>query len=112
VFTDGKTPLLHLADTPVIRHTALKPGMNPYLDTEYHAKRKLKRAKKHLSGGFKTIWARQGGLCHLCGLPMDASEDNEIIKANVTKPGGRQAVMNVFVHGHCFQLHQESCPKG
>jgi RNA-directed DNA polymerase len=112
VFTDGKTPLAYLADTPIIRHKALKPGMNPCLDTAHYAKRKLDRAKKHLSGGLKVIWTRQGGLCHLCGLPMDVKEDNEIMEANVTKPGGRLDVMNVFVHGHCFSLHQEAARKG
>jgi hypothetical protein len=93
------------------RHT--KIGAKPLHGTEYYSKRKLSRAKKRLSGRFKTVWTRQGGICRLCGLPMDTREQNEIMTANVTISEGRAtARRQVFARGHCSGLFQESRPKG
>ncbi|MDR1640606.1 MAG: group II intron reverse transcriptase/maturase [Clostridiales bacterium] len=112
VFCDGDTKLISLSDIKIIRHTALKLDKNPYLDPEYFSKRKLARAKKHLSSPFKEVWTRQKGLCHLCGLPMDSTEDYQYEIVNVTASGVSCAARKVLTHKHCFELFCESRPKG
>jgi hypothetical protein len=66
-----------------------------------------------LSARFKTVWTRQGGICHLCGLPMDTGEQNEIMTASVIiSRASTTARRQVFTRGHCSGLFQESRPKG
>jgi RNA-directed DNA polymerase len=108
VFSTDSVELLRVDHIPIVRHTRIRMEANPYLEPEYIAKRKFEHGVKRLSGRFKVIWKNQKGLCHHCGLPMEAGEDKEIFYKTPKSEGGKDEVRNmVYVHKHCHILFLE-----
>ncbi len=56
IFSEGNKQLNLLSDTKITRHTKLKLDMNPYLDKEYFASRKLKQGIKGLISIADKVW--------------------------------------------------------
>jgi RNA-directed DNA polymerase len=50
VFSEGDKQLNLLSDTKIVRHTKLKLDMNPHLDTDYFASRKIRPGIRKLKG--------------------------------------------------------------
>ena len=108
IFSSGKMELLCLGDVPIVRHTKIRMDMNPYLDTEYFARRKFRQGMKRLSGRFKKIWRNQNGCCYHCGLPMEISDDREIFYKVPLSMGGKDEVPNMaYVHKYCQAIFLE-----
>ena len=112
VFSTESAELLRVDHIPIVRHTKLRLGANPYLDPEYFVKRKFDHGMKRLSGRFKTVWKNQKGLCYHCGLPVDVGEDKEIFFKIPKSEGGTDDVKNMaYVHRHCQLIFLERCSK-
>jgi RNA-directed DNA polymerase len=108
VFSTDTTELLRVDNIPIVRHTRIRMDANPYLEPEYIAQRKFEHGMKRLSGRFKVIWKNQNGLCHHCGMPLEAGEDKEIFFKIPKSEGGKDEVKNMaYVHRHCQILHLE-----
>ena len=56
VFSTKRNRLKHFSDTKIVRHTSLKLDKNPYLDSEYFKRRKLRQKALKLSDWCKTRW--------------------------------------------------------
>ena len=97
-----------MGSIPIIRHTRVRANANPYLEPEYFAKRKFNHGMKRLSGKYKQIWRNQHGRCYHCGLPIDTSEDREIVYKIPMSMGGRDEADNMaYVHKHCQTIFLE-----
>ena len=82
--------------------------INPYLEPQYFVERKFNHGMKRLSGKFKQIWRNQHGRCYHCGLPIDTSEDREIIYRIPKFMGGKDEATNMaYVHKHCQTIFLE-----
>ena len=62
VFCTDKNELKLLSDTKIVRHTQLRPEMNPYLDKDYFVLRKLRQSTKKLKGFAKRVWDKAKNL--------------------------------------------------
>jgi RNA-directed DNA polymerase len=63
VFSDGTKYLKSLSDTKIVRHIKLKLNMNPHLDKDYFALRKLKLRVKKLTGIAKKTCDKVKNFC-------------------------------------------------
>lgn len=63
VFSEDTKQLNLLSDTKIVRHTKLKLDMNPHLDEDYFALRKLKLRVKKLTDVAKEAWDKAKKLC-------------------------------------------------
>jgi RNA-directed DNA polymerase len=63
IFSEGNKQLNLLSDTKIVRHTKLKLDMNPHLDKDYFALRKLKLRVKKLTDVAKEAWDKAKKLC-------------------------------------------------
>ena len=79
VFSTDAKELIRVDSTAIVRHTKIKATANPFIDADYIRKRKFDKGMHRLTGKFKTIWKNQNGLCYHCGMPMDVTEEREII---------------------------------
>lgn len=108
IFSTDKEQLLNIAYFPIVRHTKVRMDANPYLDTQYFKYRKFQRGIKCLSGRFRTVWKKQNGYCFHCGLPIDMSEEKEVIFKTPKSMGGTDEAKNMaYVHKHCQQIFLE-----
>ena len=108
VFSAENIQLLQMGSIPIIRHTRVRANANPYLEPQYFAERKFNHGMKRLSGKFKQIWRNQHGRCYHCGLPIDTSEDREIIYKIPRPMGGKDETANMaYVHKHCQTIFLE-----
>lgn len=108
MFSSGGIELLRLGDVPIVRHTKIRMDVNPYLDTEYFARRKFRQGMKRLSGRFKKIWRNQNGCCYHCGLPIEISDEREIFYKVPLSMGGKDEVSNMaYVHKYCQSIFLE-----
>jgi RNA-directed DNA polymerase len=62
VFCSDKNELKLLSDTKIVRHTQLRPEMNPYLDKDYFVLRKLRQSAKKIKGFAKRVWDKAKNL--------------------------------------------------
>ena len=108
VFSTEDVELMRLGEVPIVRHTKVRMSANPYLDTEYFTQRKFQNGMKRLSGKFKRIWRKQNGCCYHCGLPMEISDEREIIYKTPKSMGGKDEAPNMaYVHKHCQSIFLE-----
>lgn len=85
---DGNRRLILLPTTVRIsRHVKVKKDANPYdpaWQTYFAARneRQVRRMSPHRPI-VRTLWARQQGLCPVCGLPLDIMEDEGIFQSDL-----------------------------
>jgi RNA-directed DNA polymerase len=104
---DGKE-LLRVDHIPIVRHTRVRMDACPYLEPEYFIQRQFNHGMKRLSGRFKQIWKNQDGCCYHCSLPMDISDEREILFKTPKSEGGTGEASNMaYVHSHCQFLYTE-----
>ena len=106
--TDAKE-LIRVDSTAIVRHTKIKANANPFLDADYICKRKFDKGMHRLTGKFKTIWKNQNGLCYHCGMPMDVTEEREIIYLAPKSKADMENVRNMrYVHCSCQRIYAEN----
>jgi len=107
---NNKNEIIRLKDfgsTKIVRHVALKKGMNPFLDKEYFINRQYKIGSLKISGIFKRVWNKQKGLCHFCKRPIDIYKDNyEVHHLIPVVHNGDNTVKNlVYTHSYCHKQY-------
>lgn len=102
VFSTPIAPLIRITDTPIIRHITIQHETNPYIHTEYLAKRKFSLGVSKLTGKFKSAWIKQKGLCFHCGNPMEINNNRDVfyIKAPTSEDPHTTENM-VYIHKSC-----------
>ena len=74
--------------------------MNPYFDYEYFMEKKFKQGMTRLKGKFRKLWNVQKCCCYLYGMPLDSTEQHEIIITSITEN-------MAFVHTDCKPLFSQ-----
>jgi RNA-directed DNA polymerase len=108
VFSSENKELMRVDHIAIVRHTKVRINANPYFDIDYFRERKFEHGMKRLSGRFKIIWKNQNGCCYHCGMPMEISDDREILYKVPKSMGGLDVVSNMtYVHKSCNQIYFE-----
>ena len=100
VFSGENAVLITASHTKIVRHSKIRLDMNPYFDYEYFMEKKFRQGMTRLTGKFRKLWNIQKGCCYLCGMPIDSTEQHEIIITSIT---GNMA----FVHTDCKPLFSQ-----
>jgi len=102
-----------MSDKRIVRHTKLTLNKNPYLDTDYFNKRKLKQGIRKLSGKFKKVWENQKGKCPFCNLLIDINnggEERPLHHKNGNHDDNK--ITNLaYTHIHCHRQYHATNPK-
>jgi len=89
-----------LADTLLINYCPVKTNVNPYIDLSYLEYRSKEKHILSASGEFRSIWNRQGGCCHYCGMPILRDDEKSLIEAH---PHQNSFVARMaYVHKRCL----------
>ena len=96
---DKSVKVIRLADTVLIHHQKIKTNANPFLDTDYVETRTHEREINNVSGSYRAIWERQGGLCYYCGRPILPDHPRTTVVLDLDKP---PSVKNsAYIHKLC-----------
>lgn len=96
---DKSIRVVRLADTILIMQNKVKTNANPFLDREYTEKRTHEREIQNVSGPYRAIWERQGGLCYYCGRPILADQPRTTVQLDLSQP---PSIRNsAYIHRIC-----------
>lgn len=96
---DKSIRVIRLADTILIIQNKVKTNANPFLDREYTEKRTHEREIQNVSGPYRAIWERQGGLCYYCGRPILADQPRTTVQLDLSQP---PSIRNsAYIHRIC-----------
>lgn len=96
---DKSVRVVWLQDTLLINHYGVKTKMNPYVDAEYLEARTHQREIQNVTGPYKAVWMRQGGLCHYCGRPILPDQPRTTVTLDLRYPPSPKN--SAYVHTIC-----------
>ncbi len=102
---DKSVRLYKLRDTVLVSHHKIRAGANPFVDTDYFEERTHKKEIKNVTGKYRTIWDRQGGMCFYCGRPILDDQPRTIMLLDPSK--SPSAANSVYVHEICASSEYE-----
>lgn len=101
VLDDKSTRLVRLADTILLEHSRIKTNANPFVERDYVEARTHERAIRNVTGPYRAVWARQGGLCYYCGRPILRDQPRTVVALHLNRP---PSVKNTaYIHKLCAQ---------
>ena len=93
--------VIFLSDIPLVHHKRLDIKKNYYLDKEYFDERTKLLEIEKISGKYKSIWLRQGGLCYNCGRSIGVDQPRTIIIKNPNSDRVDVIRNMAYVHSFC-----------
>lgn len=98
---DKSIRVIHLEDTLLITHNKVKTNANPFVERDYTESRTHAREIHNVTGPFKAIWQRQGGVCYYCGRPILNDQPRTTVPLDLRKP---PSIKNsAYIHRMCEQ---------
>lgn len=98
---DKSVRVIRLEDTLLITHNKVKTNANPFVERDYAESRTHAREIHNVTGPYKAIWQRQGGICYYCGRPILNDQSRTTVQIDLTRP---PSIKNsAYIHKICAQ---------
>lgn len=102
---DKSIRVVRLSDTVLLTHNKVKTNANPFVEREYTERRINERDIQNVTGKYRSVWERQGGLCYYCGRPILVDQPRTIVTIDLKKtPSIRNSA---YVHKMCVANEYE-----
>ena len=100
--------VLRLKEILLTEHKIVATKKNPYIDRRYFEYRTHEKQIEAVTGRYKQIWLRQGGVCFFCGKKIIVDDDKCIVVIDPALPENWRNL--AYVHTYCrdgeFELYQ------
>lgn len=83
---DKSVRVIRLEDTVLLQHRKIKTNANPFLERDYMEYRERQREITNVSGPYRAVWERQGGLCLYCGRPILTDHPRTVVPLVLSRP--------------------------
>ena len=101
--SNANVRVVRLGETVLAHHERVKCSLNAYLDPDYVEGRTHDREIAHVTGRYKAVWRRQGGLCHHCKESILVDQPKIVVPIDVTK----QASIGNLAYVHLWCANDE-----
>jgi len=94
--------VVRLSKTKLQTYKPINLNRNPYIDDSFSKELEREREIAHATGKYRIILNRQGGECHICGMPILPDQLKTIIAIDSTKPLGSKN--SAYIHSRCVDI--------